>query len=1498
MVFLLFPGLGYGQLFTQNFNSSALLTDYVNSTTPNNGQFNAIATSGSGMVVGINANQLRFVRTGNAGSYSRTTDFSPVPTALMYQFDMTLSGNTASATTAAVWQVGSGFGTANGPESNPATHSRLGLNIEANSGEFSLRNITSGTNSAVFSGKQTVTWVINNSGNSLGYNAPNGTTQSLPNDSFDLWVGNSQVFNDVAVTTPSVDLKNIKFVFSAGAGTIDIDNIYINSLPSNLPLLATGGVTSMSGFTYNEGMGGSASQFFNLSAVNLNPSAGNVTVTPPSDYEISKDQILYTSLPLSVPYSSGSIPNTPPIPIYVRLKAGLLANSYNGQSIVISGANAPPVTVVCNGTVFKPSVVLGALTGTAMNYPVATGPSLSANATVSGTYLNGNVVITPNDVSRWEVSTDNITWGASAVYVPSGGVLAASGNRVYVRLKAGLPVGVYSGILTAASANAVSRQITVNGEVLQPLVQINQLPQNLTLSGFIYDFAQGPSAAQNFRVDGLQLADGITVKASANWEISSNASYDGGNAAPFDTVVFPKSAANGVVDKTIHVRLKEGLLPSIYTGTITLVSPDAVTRTVVVSGEVFAGKPDMKVMGGTGAIADGSTALSGLNGTLFAVQDLGSFQTKTYTITNKGGAPLILGEINLSGANSIDFSVINAPLAGTSLSQGQSVNFDIKYAPTTLGLKTATVEIENNDPDNNPYDFAIGANAKFCGASGELVIAQQGFEEVPEFTELTYTVTNAAMYGLQTGFASGKSAGTDKPATNNLYAEGLRGFKIQGGNEPNATLKPFIMEFVAVDTSIYTNVDLSFKLAAFSLGSNTNGMDSYNASGTPTSVDADKMDFVLVEISPDNGTTWYRQAKVVSDVDNFAWGFNTSTAVKGERTYAADNALIYFKSNTGTQYNHIVIHNLPPVSRLKVRISLQDNVDKEFWIIDDVKVVSSGRVPKVWNGAAWFPSAPIKSDKAIINGDYNTATSGGSLQVCQCEINAGTLTVAANTYFIVSDQLINNGNIVVENDANFVQVNEAAVNSGTGTFTVKRNSNLKRLDYTYWSSPVIGQNLKAFSPGTLNNRFYTYNEGNDFFEEINPLTNVFGNNKSGVFESAAKGYAIRANNNYPVGSPAPMQVFNGVFKGNPHNGPVSFPLQYQSMPTGGGYNLTGNPYSSNIDFYQLANHNKAVIEKTAYFWTNLNPNPAMQGSNYPSGDFYNNYAMLNGTGGNPATLGANTSIKSATPTSIIKVGQGFLVKARQAGNLIFTNSVRTADLGSVFFNKNGHQASEPVADRYWLHLTTPLQVITTALIGYVEEATDGDDADYDAGLLSVGEDALFTQLGERRLGIQGRQAPFLFSDKVGVGTRHYAEGTYTLSLGEREGVFANGQSIYLKDYESGTVTDLSKEDYSFYANKGFTEGRFEISYQPQIVLATAGTAKEDLVIYRNGNDFIIQSRFSVISELTVYDNMGRLIISHQPYQKEIRLDAGALIPGVYLIKVNRGGEVLTRKVRK
>lgn len=524
----------------------------------------------------------------------------------------------------------------------------------------------------------------------------------------------------------------------------------------------------------------------------------------------------------------------------------------------------------------------------------------------------------------------------------------------------------------------------------------------------------------------------------------------------------------------------------------------------------------------------------------------------------------------------------------------------------------------------------------------------------------------------------------------------------------------------------------------------------------------------------------------------------------------------------------------------------------------------------------------------VLGNNFDTAVSNDLYIDGTLTINANkTLTInTSGNYVEVVGNVTNNGNLTVENDGNFIQRD----GSYTGNnITVKRNAELKRLDYNYWGSPVTNQNLKSFSPGTLNTRFYTYNESDDFFYSINPTTNTF---QRGI------GYAIRASNS----APSTVASFYGSYNGQPHNGSFSVPLA--SSGTDRGYNLVANPYPSNIDFDLLFAANSGVIQKVAYFWTNVNPNPEMQGNQYPKTGSINNYAVYSGTGGlaapygfngggNNNTVGTSTNCPTCkTPNNIIKVGQGFIVKAHTPGNLFFNNSMRSKDNSGNFFNRQINNKK----DRFWLELKTPLNFVNPILIGYVKGGTNNFELDYDSPLLVEGADAFYSILKNKKLAIQGRKYPFNENDKVALGAIFYETGKHTISIAKKEGEFANGQPIYLHDKKEDILINLQKESYTFSAEKGESTDRFEIVYNMlNRILGTNENNKYGLLIYETENYFVVKAD-KTFDQVKIYDISGKLLKTIEARKKQLLVEKSILSTGTNIFSIIFADEMINKKI--
>lgn len=248
LAFLSFSSsLLYGQItyFQQDFSSSSDPASYT-SATPTIGQFTSMGGSvSSSLTVGISAGTLeinRPVDNTTRGHATRIFDFAPVPTSLYIQFDFQLvSHNPGIGSTNAVkFYVGSGFSNGVQNPTNGETYARFGINFSTTtSGNFSMNPYPSGgggSSSLVFSGTQRITFILNKNSSALYYRTPSDQFEQQPIDTYDLWIGNTKVFDNQPIITASQSLTDFRIVFDNGIGTVRFDNFLIRDIAGTLPV--------------------------------------------------------------------------------------------------------------------------------------------------------------------------------------------------------------------------------------------------------------------------------------------------------------------------------------------------------------------------------------------------------------------------------------------------------------------------------------------------------------------------------------------------------------------------------------------------------------------------------------------------------------------------------------------------------------------------------------------------------------------------------------------------------------------------------------------------------------------------------------------------------------------------------------------------------------------------------------------------------------------------------------------------------------------------------------------------------------------------------------------------------------------------------------------------------------------------------------------------------------------------------------------------------------
>lgn len=223
---------------------------------------------------------------------------------------------------------------------------------------------------------------------------------------------------------------------------------------SSTPTINAGG--TVSGLFYFEGNGPSNEGEFNVSGINL---TDDITIVAPANFEISETTGSGFTNAVLLPQTGGTVNSTT---IYVRLQAGLTANSYNGD-VMLTSSDADTKMVALSGLVdpADPQISMGGnISG--LEYNEGSGPSPSDTFGVSGLFLSNDIVVTAP--ANFEISLTEMSGYSASVTLPQiGGTV--DNTTIYVRLSAGLAEGTYSGDITASSSPAPSETLSISGEV-------------------------------------------------------------------------------------------------------------------------------------------------------------------------------------------------------------------------------------------------------------------------------------------------------------------------------------------------------------------------------------------------------------------------------------------------------------------------------------------------------------------------------------------------------------------------------------------------------------------------------------------------------------------------------------------------------------------------------------------------------------------------------------------------------------------------------------------------------------------------------------------------------------------------------------------------------------------------------------------------------------------------------------------------------------------------
>ncbi|WP_281297683.1 G8 domain-containing protein [Flavobacterium limnophilum] len=572
---------------------------------------------------------------------------------------------------------------------------------------------------------------------------------------------------------------------------------------------------------------------------------------------------------------------------------------------------------------------------------------------------------------------------------------------------------------------------------------------------------------------------------------------------------------------------------------------------------------------------------------------------------------------------------------------------------------------------------------------------------------------------------------------------------------------------------------------------------------------------------------------------------------------------------------------------------------------------------KTWNGS-WSPAgAPTSNDLVIINADYSTS-SNGDLNACSLIINLGsTLTVEEGKFVVIQNDLTVNGTLDVLDKGSLVMVNDSGIVTNSGTTNIHRfTTPFKKYDYTYWSTPVVSTNIASTFLGWNTGYSYEYLPAN-FLDANNDGLDDDGNDWS--FASTmtpGKGYIVMV----------PTPIASGPFANNPSevvfSGKVNNGIQKITSVLADSSYLIGNPYPSALDADAFLDYNSGVLDGTLYFWTH---NTAIQAANASNASLgtgayaftSDDYASYNAVGGVGVGSGTAASTGGAIPNGKIASGQGFFALSKVAisgtNEIVFNNSMRLSSGGAVldnsqFFktrNPKGKVASSIEKNRIWLNMTNTKGAFKQTLVGYVTNATNDYDGRFDGVSFDGNEFVDFYSINQdKNLTIQGRALPFDENDQVPLGYRTTISGTFSINIGQVDGVLAN-QSVFLEDKLTNTVFNLKNGNYTFETEAGTFDNRFVLKYKPSdktLSVDEMDASDGIVVLYSNNHKTLIirnNVEDAVVNSVTLFNMSGQKISCwdiKEGEQANIQIPMNNINSEIYIVKVKTTKGETSKKI--
>jgi hypothetical protein len=1142
--------------------------------------------------------------------------------------------------------------------------------------------------------------------------------------------------------------------------------------------------------------------------------------------------------------------------------AGSNQSQCNTSSFTLSG-NAPTIGTGSWSVVVGTATITTAALRTSLVTGVAAGTSATLQWTITnGTCTSSSDVILTNNALPTINGTLNVCPGSTTTLTGSGTADATtpwtSGTPSFATVSNS---GVVSGV---ASGTSVITYKNNNGCTITATVTVNALPNNTT-DGFTGgNICNGSPGTLTFNPDNTDFRGPYTIvytDGTTNW----TAKIQTAALTTFNVAVNPIITTNYVL---ISITNAVGCVRTVDLGNTTAritVNPTPTLTGAVQAASVCVGSG--ATINLTGLLASRTStvtytidgvAQTAVTGVVANASGVGSFTSAVLTTANNGQTLRVTGVTTTSSTSNcpatftrdVTLSVNPNPTTST---VGNTQNLCGTLTSTSLGGNTPTVGTGQWTQTSGSGTSTFSASTSGTSTAIATVIGTYVYKWTISNGTCTPSTAEVTVNFYATPPAPSVTVVNNCDGTSTLTASGYTGTLLWSTNATTASI----------------NVNIA---ATYTVTQTVNGCTSLNGSG----IAAPKTTPVAPEFTQVNPSCLVATGSV-----------SVTSAVSGS-TYTLTGITPAVAAKSGTSFAGLATGSY----ELKVQNAAGCISSPPSIIIIAIVVKTN-----IWKAGIWslgiLPSS--LNDIIVFADDYSE---NEDVNGCSCSVSTGkNVTIKSGKTMKIVNGVSVLGTLTFENNASLVQINDDAVN--TGNINYKRHTTkVKRYDYTYWSSPVEGQTLKALSPNTLFDKYYGYNNGWVLYYNGAKTMKV------------GEGYIIRA--------PQTFSITNATidtapqFVGVPNNG-----VKEVVIGPSGDY-LLGNPYPSAIDadaFLSANTGTTGALQGTLYFWThNSPPSSAVAGDatyNYTGND----YAPYNLTGGTAtAKVDAdkndpNDNNNFSLPTGKIAAGQAFFAPSSVTGGTVkFDNSMRQRNDAAIdnsrFFkmsDSKGKSTNAIQKNRVWLNLTNGQGAFKQTLVGYITGATNGNEGLFDGESYDGNQFVDFYSVNNgKNLTIQGRALPFDEMDTVPLGYSSSIAGSFAIGIDKVDGVLVS-QAVFIEDKDAKIIHNLKEGPYNFTTQKGVFNNRFVLRYTN----TNKTLAKEDfellekgVVISNKNKEIKIQSKVELIDKVMVYDVSGKLVQEKKKIENMELILSGINAPEqVFIVKVFLiNGTMVSKKI--